>query len=1261
MNRIIIRTASACWALIFAITIGMAVDYTAWPHSGSLFIITTQDGANLPVNASESNFPLLVRLNSSNFTFAQAQSDGRDLRFAIQGAGSVTQPATALSYQIEQWDVVNGLAAIWVKIPTIAGNARQEIKMYWGNGAAASESSGTAVFNAANNYAAVLHMNEAVQDAVGALTPSDTGTTLSAGIIGKSRSLTGGKGVNCGETIASFPQGHADHSTQAWFRANTSNSEIVDWGREEAGTGGKVQIRLLSPPRIYIDGNFASVVGTTAVSMSQWHQVVHTYTGASNTSRIYLDGQLDTSDNANMNLPNPSSMWIGGWRNGYSFNGDIDEVRISKMARSANWIRMEYENQKALQTLVGTLVPAGSTFSATPATVTMNEGASAVFTGQAGGAQKVYWLRVQNGVETLLAVDQFSLNVAAGRVTGNQNFTIRFKGIYPAEPTGIKTVDIPITVSENLPDPAFTLSAPTTWNGRDTITVTPTITNFAAMQAKGVANVNYTWSATGVAVTKSLTPGTAGTAGAPGIMTLLRAQGNGTLTLSLTMDNGGTPVTSTTTIAIQEPASDAWVTRTPDPNEKAINNQFFARDNSGQGKLYYNGTLPAGPATAVFLKIYTTDTGSDVPYNNYSITLGAGRTYAFTAPLGAGKVTYKAVFGSTTGGADTVIDTVTNLICGDAYIIEGQSNAEARPNEIFIPNEISTDPWIRTYALVGGWGNAVRKGTDWWIGYWGKNLAMSLLAKYSMPICIINGAVGGTRIDQHQANPADHSAPGAFYSIYSNLLTRVAAAKLTHNIRGILWHQGESNQKADSPTGDYDWKSYQQYFADMSAAWKQDFPNLEYYYAFQFWPNGCQLGGSLAGDMTHETIRTLPALFSKMRIMSTLGISGSGGKGLCHFNPDGYIQIAELIKPLVEQDLYNFSPGSVFSAANLVKAYYTTAAKNEVALEFDQNMAWNTPTKTVDKANFYLDYTIANQVTSGSASGKVITLQLTAASTAQTITYIKGSTWNGTQTGLLYGANAIAALAFCAVPIANPGPTSPSNLTATAISASQINLAWTDNSNNETGFKVERSATLNGIYTLIATTATNATTYNNTGLTASTPYFYKVSAINTAGNSTAVQANATTTGITPTVLVAPSNLIATALSASQIELAWSDNSSNESGFKIERSTTLAGPYELIATTVTNLTSYSNIGLSASTEYFYRVSATNATGDSAAVAAQAMTLASPPANSDDGSSSSGSSCGLGSGLALVGGVWLLGLGILIRLGSHRRKLDLPPSE
>ncbi len=175
-------------------------------------------------------------------------------------------------------------------------------------------------------------------------------------------------------------------------------------------------------------------------------------------------------------------------------------------------------------------------------------------------------------------------------------------------------------------------------------------------------------------------------------------------------------------------------------------------------------------------------------------------------------------------------------------------------------------------------------------------------------------------------------------------------------------------------------------------------------------------------------------------------------------------------------------------------------------------------------------------------------------------------------------------------------PAAPSGLTATAASSTQVNLSWTDNSNNETGFKIERKTGSGGTYAQITTVGANVTSYSNTGLSASTTYYYRVRANNSVGDSAySNEAYATTLVAIP---AAPSNLAASAVSSSQINLTWTDNSTNETGFKIERKTGSGGTYAQITTVGANVTNYSNTGLSASTTYYYRVRSTNAGGDSA---------------------------------------------------------------
>ncbi len=94
-------------------------------------------------------------------------------------------------------------------------------------------------------------------------------------------------------------------------------------------------------------------------------------------------------------------------------------------------------------------------------------------------------------------------------------------------------------------------------------------------------------------------------------------------------------------------------------------------------------------------------------------------------------------------------------------------------------------------------------------------------------------------------------------------------------------------------------------------------------------------------------------------------------------------------------------------------------------------------------------------------------------------------------------------------------PAAPSDLSASAISNSQINLAWTDNSNNETGFSIEEAVGNDSIFTPIDSVGPNVTTYSRTGLLASTDYFYRIRAYNIAGPSNYSNEASTTTPAAP--------------------------------------------------------------------------------------------------------------------------------------------------
>jgi len=176
----------------------------------------------------------------------------------------------------------------------------------------------------------------------------------------------------------------------------------------------------------------------------------------------------------------------------------------------------------------------------------------------------------------------------------------------------------------------------------------------------------------------------------------------------------------------------------------------------------------------------------------------------------------------------------------------------------------------------------------------------------------------------------------------------------------------------------------------------------------------------------------------------------------------------------------------------------------------------------------------------------------------------------------------------------NPPPAAPTGLTATAVSSSQINLDWADNSESDLShYNVYRSTTTGSYGEQIASNVTTSS-YSDSELAAGTTYYYVVTAVDTATKESdySEEASDTTEGGSVEPPAAPTNLMATAVSSSHIDLTWQDNANNEKGFEIERDSV---PIDTVGA---NVTSYSDTGLNPLMTYTYRVRAYNDEGESA---------------------------------------------------------------
>jgi fibronectin type 3 domain-containing protein len=285
------------------------------------------------------------------------------------------------------------------------------------------------------------------------------------------------------------------------------------------------------------------------------------------------------------------------------------------------------------------------------------------------------------------------------------------------------------------------------------------------------------------------------------------------------------------------------------------------------------------------------------------------------------------------------------------------------------------------------------------------------------------------------------------------------------------------------------------------------------------------------------------------------------------------------------------------------------------------------------------------------------------------------------------------------VPMSRAGGGS-SGLTSNAVSPTQVDLAWPDNSSNESGFEAHRSTTgPTGAYVALGTTGANVTSYSDKGLTAEKKYCYKVRAFTTSGRKTSYSAFTNTSCATtpplappppqpqgptapsgvnakqegfrversasvdgPWVAVwtadpnntlaniyaqpydqqlcyrviafkgkgespsnidctylpnGPTDLTATAVGTEAVDLAWSDNSSVEDGYDIERSETGGNPFTLVASVEGNSTTYLDTGVSHNATYWYRVAVKREGGRSGLSETVSVLLASVPPDAPSG--------------------------------------------
>ena len=333
-----------------------------------------------------SSFPVLVSLTDNALRVAPDghvnSASGYDIIFrAMDGI-------TQLYHEIEKYDPSTGQLIAWVRIPTLAYNADTTIYMYYGNAGITSPTANPAgVWDA--SYAGVWHLKESGNSTAGEYEDSTQYANEGQGGRGDSRYVpkqTGGQ-IGFGQQFDNLVDGKYDLvdvgngsalnitgnqiTLEAWVRHDLSAPYAKDsWGfvnRKGWSSGYRLLMQTsgygCAAQCVHFGlGEESSFLGTdTVLTAGSWHHVVGTYDGS--VMKVFIDGVQDANTlakTAPITAPPPPEdhVWIGygdqptdtGWSS--EWDGQIDEVRISNVARSTCWIQTQYNNQDTPATYI---------------------------------------------------------------------------------------------------------------------------------------------------------------------------------------------------------------------------------------------------------------------------------------------------------------------------------------------------------------------------------------------------------------------------------------------------------------------------------------------------------------------------------------------------------------------------------------------------------------------------------------------------------------------------------------------------------------------------------------------------------------------------------------------------------------------------------------------------------------------------------------------------------------------------------------------
>lgn len=347
---------SAIFATFFATAPARAWWNDEWTLRKKITIDTSATGVPI-TDMAGAPAPVLVRLHAGNFRFAAAREDGSDLRF-IAG-----DDKTPLKFQVEKFNPLLNEALVWVNVPDLKPGAHTEFWLYYNNHKAPGASDAKGVYDSDTvlDYHFAESGSPAADSSIWANNAAAPGRTADGALIGQGLRLDGTDTVGIPDSSSLNPPENAPMTWSAWINMTAPQPNAVVFSHREGGGGFAIGLDNGVPyAEVGAAGQTVRTPAAAPMPAGEWHHLTMIADGGNIT--LFLDGNPYASVAGAMPALTGKSL-LGGDNAAASattdqpaadasqpsaaggFAGELDELTISKIARSPGFIRFVVANQ----------------------------------------------------------------------------------------------------------------------------------------------------------------------------------------------------------------------------------------------------------------------------------------------------------------------------------------------------------------------------------------------------------------------------------------------------------------------------------------------------------------------------------------------------------------------------------------------------------------------------------------------------------------------------------------------------------------------------------------------------------------------------------------------------------------------------------------------------------------------------------------------------------------------------------------------------